>query len=1013
MTLKAQTNDGMADQRSARWALIAAGALCVIAAVLIVAPPYVVRYLLQDYLSSYGIQARIGNIDANIFTGQLRINDVHGQGPNGDQARIGQLALNIDYLALFDKHIDLERVALFKARLPVRQSADQGLQVLGIPLSSSQSKKQSQSAWGFGVGDAELADVVLHYRGPERKNRPAIVQQVTVPQASAGRFATWQPNQSTPINLQLAVADGQLKLKGHVSPLAPKRGAQVKLTAQRFPMPALAPLARIAGWQGLSGSLDAHQDLNLSYDAKQGLNLDIKGQTRWQQAHVTTSGDTRLDSQRLAWDGQTHLTLWEGGQPGHAEAQGKLDIAALKIRRPNQLHFIQNSARWQGKANISLADQATRLTTHGDLTATGTTLESPGWLSLSSDQESLHGQLNLSFGQEQSVIDSDGRFTAQSMSFAIPNTVSFGTQTLDWHGKASTALSSVGTHILTDGSLTGDGLDFKVPETMQVSADHVDWQGNTRMLSAILFSRVADGRLIARNPRVEIAGTPTGISADRFSFNGQYAERPDTDNDQLRLTVTGNAAGRDFAVTNTAIDAPWVDAMQVQADDIDINSLNHIGFDTLKASGVRMLGDTNTNSAVLQAVTMNADQFALADLGHYSLRKLVIGGANVHTRRDASGMGVISEFMQSMSGGSSSGSQASGQGSSEPAHNSAGQQSSSTFVLDHLQLKGPALAFVDTTMSPAVRITGSNLDFTLDGLNTASPEQDASYQLSADIGAYGHFDSRGTIAPLAPGGPNMDLNAWLRSLALAPLSGYLDAAMGRKIANGAADGTLDLSASHGELKGELDTTIANFRLANSATKQTDIAFGISMNTALKLLRGSDDLINFDTKIVGDVTNPYFSINNLVREAVLAGLRTALLSDYSPVGLLNNAKNKFLNLFRSVEDRPAFFAPGKHYVQPDDRKYLTLIAKGMTSHPDWTLHIAGQAVPADTKPMNLDGATAAERHARLEALARKRQGAIRDYLAARNVNPDRILASDPSVLDSTDARPAVTFSLDKK
>lgn len=1002
----------MADQRSARWALIAAGALCVIAAVLIVAPPYVVRYVLQDYLSSYGIQARIGNIDANIFTGQLRFNDVHGQGPNGDQAQIGHLALNIDYIALVDKHIDLERVALFKAHLPVHQSTDQGLQVLGIPLSSNQSKQQSQSQWGFGIGAAELADIVLSYQGAEREDRPAVVQRVAIPQASAGRFATWQPHQSTPIKLHLVVNEGQLKLEGQVSPLAPKRRAEAKLTAQSFPMPALAPLARLAGWQGLGGSLDADQKLDLAYADEQGLSLDLKGQTRWQQARVTTGGDTRLDGQRLAWDGQTHIALWGGSQPGHAEAQGKLDLAALKIRRPNQLHFTQNSAHWQGKADISLAEQTTRLTTNGDLTATGTTLESPGWLSLSSDRESLHGQLNLSFGQEQSVIDSDGRFTAQSMSFAIPNTVDFKTRSLDWHGTASTALSSVGTHILTDGALTGDDLDFKVPETMQLSADHVDWQGNTRMLSAMLFSRAAEGKLIARNPYVAIAGTPTGLSADRFSFKGQYAERPDTDNDQLRLTVTGSAASRDFAVTNTAIDAPWVDAMQVQANAIDINSLNQIGFDTLKASGVRMLGDTNTDSAVLQAVTMNADQFSLADLSRYTLHELIIDGANIHTRRNAAGMGVISEFMQSMSGNSGSGSQASGQHASEKTSTSSNQQSGSTFVLDHLQLKGPALAFVDTTMNPAVRITGSNLDFTLDGLNTASPEQDASYRLSADIGAYGHFDSRGTIAPLAPGGPNMDLDAWLRSLALGPLSGYLNAAMGRKISSGAADGTLDLSARHGELKGELDTTIANFRLANSSTKKTEIAFGISMNTALKLLRGSDDLINFDTKIVGDVTNPYFSINNLVREAVLAGLRTALLSDYSPVGLLNNAKNKFLNLFRSVEDRPALFAPGKHYVRPEDRKYLTLIANGMMSNPDWTLHIAGQAVPADAKQMNFNGA-AAERHARLEALARKRQGAIRDYLAARNVNPDRIVAGDPSVLDGADARPAVKFSLDKK
>ena len=1007
----------MAVRRGARWALIATGALIVmIAAALIIAPPFVVRYALQHYLKAEGVTADIGNVDADIFTGQISLDNVSGDGPGGRRFSIGHLAVAIDYWPLTDHHIDLSSIRLSQAHVDVGRNADRQFTVAGVPIPLG-SSGGGQSNWGFGVGAVTAGDVTLRYREPTQADQPAIDQTLGIHSLQIGTIATWQPKQRTDASVELRIADGKLDLDGQLSPLGATRRAHFTIKASNFAMQGLTPLARLGYITTLGGRFDANQQLSVAYAADGQLTLDLKGRSAWHKAHMAAADGTDIRGDSLSWQGDEHATLWRAdGQPGRISADGKVALSNVVAKRAQQIDFSQQSASWNGKAQAELGDTATRVTTHGKLTAQKTSLASGKWLQLSSAAEHLTGGLDLTLTPDETRIDTDGGFTARNMGFAVPDTVDLKSAALDWDGKTTVRLAGNGTHIQTDGTLGTDQLVFDIPATSHVTADHVDWKGSTAMHSAALFSRSANGNLDASDVRLNIPGAPIRMSAKHFGFDGQYAEQPDASGRALRLTLSGDAHSHKLDVIDTAIDAPWVTLLQTDAKGIAIDSLNSIGVNDLKSSGVRILGDTNTDSAVIQAVSMKAQGFSLQKLLHYSVHDLELDSADIHTRHDANGMGVISEFVNSMTGSSSEANSASGHAGAPDSSSSktpaaAGNTPGSTYAVDHLHLSGPAIAFVDTTTKPTTKITGSNLDFKLDDLDTAKPDQSASYTLGLDVGAYGHLDSRGKIAPFAPDGMNMDLDAWLRSLALTPMSGYLNAAMGRKIANGVADGTLNLSASKGQLNGMLDATVTNFRLANSTTKETDIAYGISMNTALKLIRGQDDIIHFRTKILGDATTPYFSLDNLIREAVLAGLRTALLSNYSPVGLLNNAKNSFLNLFRSVEDRPAIFATGKHYVRPEDRKYLALIAKAMRTHPGWTLHLAGQAVPADAKAMNL-ASSGATRHSRLEQLARQRQQAVSDYLAARNVNPARIVSGDPSVVESDNANPAVKFSLDK-
>ena len=735
-----------------------------------------------------------------------------------------------------------------------------------------------------------------------------------------------------------------------------------------------------------------------------GIRAGLDGTLSGQNMSLTSGSDTRLHADRFDSRGTTRIDMATAeGAPGRITTDSALDATGLDIRGPAGFSLRQPQAHWQGTSTTTFAAAGPRIETDGRLTAGESTLSASGGTRFESPGFEWQGTTATTLAAEATTVDSEGRLQAEALTLAVGDSLTIDGTNLDWQGTTHTVADGAATRIETDGTLSSADFAFRVPESGDFTASTLEWHGDFSLDMAALTARRARGRVIASEARTSIAGADLAITSQRIVFNGEYAEQPA--GDTLRLSVDGDVDGHEFAVMNTAIDAAWVSMLQGYAKHLSIDGLDDIALESLETSGLRLLGDTNTDVAVLEAVTGTARRFRLTDLRHYRLADLDIADADIHLRRDGGGMGVISEFF----GGGASDATGGTNGDSEGGADS---DPGSTFALDHLGVSGPRIQFHDVSVTPDVALNGANINFVLENLDTGQTDNRAEYRLALDVGAYGHLDSRGEVSPMGRGGLDMEADAWLRSLALPPLSGYMNAALGRRIAGGVADGTLSIDATNGELDGNLDTTLANFRLADDGGQATEIAFGINMDTALALVRGQDDLINFETAILGDVSNPYFSIRNLVREAILAGLRTALTSDYSPVGLLNRAKNAMMDLTRSLASRPVIFVSGKHYVQSEDRLYLARLAQAMREDTSIELTVTGHAVPGDRDGMALfHGEEVDVQNALdLRELARLRGEAVRDYLAARNVNPDRITTREPVVERSEAARPRATFTI---
>jgi len=759
----------------------------------------------------------------------------------------------------------------------------------------------------------------------------------------------------------------------------------------------LAPRLRMDGARSLVG-LDRRPETSAAGTIKltgPGFVMDAKMSV--DDLEIGQPGGSALRQTHVDWKGKSSLNL--GGSTTTLETDSRLDSQDAVLVATNGATVKTGRLSWQGNTSSDIAS-AFASTGDGTLELGALDIDMPGSVDSHTASLTFKGRARVTTGDGAVDVHTDGDLSGQGLNTIVPDTLKLTAERLELQGTTDTGVGQNATTVDTDGSLTGTAFALDIDQTATVGAGDIDWHGKIQVAMGTLFSRQARGQLVAADARLAVADTSVALTADRLIYDGSYGQIPDETGNTLVLNMQGMADAHNFNIMNTAIDSPWVSLLQVHGDGLAIDGLERIGVDAIKASGVGLLGDSDSNIAVLEAITASAKNFRLRDLLHYRFETLDMEGTNIHLRRDKDGMGVISKFF-----GGAEDTSSKAAGSSGP---------SASYAFDTLDISGPALMFTDTAVEPNVVINGSDLNLAVEDLDSARPDRDATFRLSVDVGAWGHLDSRGTIAPLASNGVNMDVNAWLRSLAMRPLSGYLNAALGRRIANGAADGTLTLKAKNGQLDGNLDTTLSNFRLVDTPHEQTSVALGISLDTALALIRGQNDVITFQTAILGDATNPYFSIRNLVREAVLAGLRTAILSDYSPVGLLNRAKNAVMNIGRSLVSRPALFRPGRHYIRPEDREYLGRIAQAMNSKPDIRLTVTGHAVPNDADQMSFfHGASVDEdNQVSLLELARKRGQAVRDYLAARDVNPDHITLAEPVVDRDGQAQPEAVFSISR-
>lgn len=277
-----------------------------------------------------------------------------------------------------------------------------------------------------------------------------------------------------------------------------------------------------------------------------------------------------------------------------------------------------------------------------------------------------------------------------------------------------------------------------------------------------------------------------------------------------------------------------------------------------------------------------------------------------------------------------------------------------TVALNRLTVgDGSRLWFEDRSLNEPVRLMARPIDLTVSQLDSAHPDRDSPFDLSASIGE-ARVTASGVLRPFiaTPGGK---IDARITALELPPLSPYLAESLGIHLRTGHFDGTVRGSASNGDLNGQIELTLSNLFIAAPDPNAPLVRrTGMPVETMLDLLRGSDDRIRLSIPVRGRFDSPDFDVSDAVAQAVAGAVSSTVMTTLK----LAFPFTALISLVTDMGDgnrialAPLGFSAGSSALSDEQNQILDQVATLMRGRDSLRLTLCGKAVASEGQALAL-------------------------------------------------------------
>ncbi|WP_417565285.1 DUF748 domain-containing protein [Marinobacter sp.] len=257
------------------------------------------------------------------------------------------------------------------------------------------------------------------------------------------------------------------------------------------------------------------------------------------------------------------------------------------------------------------------------------------------------------------------------------------------------------------------------------------------------------------------------------------------------------------------------------------------------------------------------------------------------------------------------------------------------FRIGQLMLEDGALAYTDRTLEPAFTTSFDELNGSVTGLSNISP-QEGKVSISGRVGGGADLDFEGTIGTLGTEDVS-DLKLIMQNLSLPTLSPYFGRYLGYGIDSGKLDLNLDYQISGTRI--DASNLVIMDRLELGSSVPSDQAVNAPVKLGLALLRDRKGIIEVNLPISGDLSNPDFSVGQVVMRAFVNLLAKAATSPFSMLGSIADLAG-----FSGEELGKVGFVPGSIELAEGEADKLSALADALLERPNLLLNIRGSVEP---------------------------------------------------------------------
>lgn len=253
------------------------------------------------------------------------------------------------------------------------------------------------------------------------------------------------------------------------------------------------------------------------------------------------------------------------------------------------------------------------------------------------------------------------------------------------------------------------------------------------------------------------------------------------------------------------------------------------------------------------------------------------------------------------------------------------------YEIRNVRLKNGNMFFADESIKPVFRVDVTDLNGSVQGISN-EPNRYASLVLNGRAAKTGSLRARGQLAFADPR-QNNDVSLIFRNIPLNATNPYTMTFAGYPIDDGRIDVDLRYVTKNGELQGKNRFVIKKIKLGEPVPDYQGTRLPLGL--AIALLEDSNNMIDVNIPVQGNVNAPEFSVGHLVWQAVKTLLSNVVTAPFRVLGALLGIENM---------DAIAF-VPGESALPPEGDEQLAKIADYLAKHPKAKLVIHGTYDPS--------------------------------------------------------------------
>ena len=340
-----------------RAAVLTVVAVLLLALVLL---PYGMSWGLSRWLLAHGGDVvAIEDIDVNLFTGRVSIEQLQLEADGRPHLKIPLLELDLDWLPLFSRHVEVKSVLVDGVELEIVVQQDGSLTIGGVVLPDTAVEEDEAvvSSWGFGLEELHIINSAVSYKSVD------LQVDTRLDELLLRGLRTWV-SEPAPLTFEGAVNGARVTLDGHLPALSDGFGYAGKLGIEALPLQTFAKLAESAV-RGLEGQLSIDTQLDVRLAPGKAPEISQQGSIRTNAIKFEYE-EIEVAYSSLGWDGNTHFGAASGD--GGVQANGSLKISGLDA----DTSAADKKIRLASVEAINVADIA--LSENGDLAISGLAL---------------------------------------------------------------------------------------------------------------------------------------------------------------------------------------------------------------------------------------------------------------------------------------------------------------------------------------------------------------------------------------------------------------------------------------------------------------------------------------------------------------------------------------------------------------------------------------------------------------------------------------------------------------